>query len=240
MSGGGVEGGKSAVEPAAPGPARKGLAFVVAAPSGTGKTTLCRAVVEADPNVVLSVSHTTRKPRKGEVDGVHYHFVSPETFLDMVRKGEFLEHASYNNNNYGTSRGALRVQTDVRGLDTILEIEVQGARQIREKDTGARFIFLLPPTMQELAARLRGRGTDDEDTITNRLAIADIELAAIEYFDYAVVNDDLDTAIAAVLEIIHAERSGDPAALARVAEQYGRERVWAEWSAAQGHTLPAS
>lgn len=218
---------------------RKGIAFVVAAPSGTGKTTICRALVEADPQIELSVSHTTRAPRAGEVQGIHYHFVSPETFLAMVKRGEFLEHASYNNNNYGTSREALRVQTEERGLDAILEIEVQGARQIREKQTGARFIFLLPPSMRELEARLRGRGTDDEDTIQKRLAIADIELAAIEHFDYAVVNDDLDSAIAAVLEIVHAERSGDEAGLERVAKRYGRARVWADWSAAHGDDLPA-
>jgi len=220
------------------GPERNGLAFVVAAPSGTGKTTICRAVVDADDLIELSVSHTTRRPRAGEDPGIHYHFVSPETFLDMVQKGEFLEHASYNGNNYGTSREALREQMEERGLDVLLEIEVQGARQIREKDTGARFVFLLPPSMQELAARLRGRGTDDEDTITNRLAIADIELAAIEHFDYAVVNDDLERAIAAVAEIIEAERSGDAQVLARVGERYGRERVYAAWREANAGDIP--
>jgi guanylate kinase len=221
------------------GAARRGLAFVVAAPSGTGKTTICRAVVDADDLIESSVSHTTRKPRPGEEPGVHYHFVSPETFLEMVRKGEFLEHASYNNNNYGTSREALREQMEERGRDVLLEIEVQGARQIREKGTGAKFIFLLPPSMEELAARLRGRGTDDEETIAKRLAIADIELAAIEHFDYAVVNDDLDRAIAAVREIIEAERSGSPEALARVADAHGRERVWSEWREANRDDLPS-
>jgi guanylate kinase len=221
------------------GPDRHGTAFVVAAPSGTGKTTVCRAVVESDPLIEHSISHTTREQRPGEEPGIHYHFVQPDVFLEMVQKSEFLEHASYNGKNYGTSREALRQQMEERGLDVLLEIEVQGARQIREKETGARFIFLLPPSMLELSRRLRGRGTDDEDTITNRLAIADIELAAVELFDYAVVNDDLDEAIASVAEIIAAERAGDAARLTQVEEVYGRAGVWARWRKANQADLPA-
>jgi len=216
------------------GPARTGIAFVVAAPSGTGKTTVCRAVVDGDAGIVHSVSHTTRRPRAGEVDGVHYHFVDAHTFRRMAEAGEFLEHASYNGNLYGTSREALRVEMEERGRDVLLEIEVQGAQQLRESEARARFIFLLPPSMGELARRLRDRGTDDDETIDKRLAIADIELKAVEHFDYAVVNDDLDACIAAVNTIIAAERSGDRERLAAVGAEYGRARVWEAWRAANG------
>ncbi len=120
----------------------------------------------------------------------------------------------------------------------LLEIEVQGAQQLREQDTGARFVFLLPPSLSELSRRLRGRGTDDEETIDKRLAIADIELKAVEHFDYAVVNDDLDGCIAAVNEIVAAERSGEPDALAAVSERSGRARVGADWSAAHSADRP--
>ena len=222
------------------GPARTGIAFVVAAPSGTGKTTICRAVVDADDQIVHSVSHTTRKPREGEENGIHYHFVDAQQFRQMNDAGDFLEHASYNGNLYGTSREALRVEMEERGRDVLLEIEVQGAQQLRDKDTGARFIFLLPPSLTELARRLRARGTDDEETINKRLAIVDNELKAIGCFDYAVVNDELDAAIAAVAGIIAAERSGDPEAIARIEALHGREQVWAEWSAANEKDLPAA
>ena len=214
------------------GTGRKGHAFVVAAPSGTGKTTICRAVVERDPEIVVSVSHTTRDPRPGEVDGVHYHFVDAKTFRELADAGVFLEHANYNGNNYGTSREALRETTDEQGLDVLLEIEVQGARQIHEKDTGACFIFLLPPNLAELERRLRGRGTDSDETIEKRLGIVKTELEAIDVFDYAVVNDDLEQAIAAVSEIIATERRGDPAELEALACRFGREGVWARWQEA--------
>jgi guanylate kinase len=213
------------------GSGRKGHAFVVAAPSGTGKTTICRAVVERDPEIVVSVSHTTRDPRPGEVDGVHYHFVDPKRFRELADAGVFLEHANYNGNNYGTSREALRETMLERGRDVLLEIEVQGARQIHEKDTGACFIFLLPPNLDELERRLRGLGTDSEDIIEKRLGIVKTELEAIGLFDYAVVNDDLETAIANVSEIIATERRGDPAELEALAARFGRERVWARWQA---------
>jgi len=216
------------------GRARVGHVFVVAAPSGTGKTTICREVVKRDPGIVMSISHTTRAPRRGEVDGVDYHFVDAKRFRELAQEGVFLEHANYNGNNYGTSREALRATTVERGLDVLLEIEVQGARQVHDKQTGACFIFLLPPTMTELERRLRGRGTDDEETIEKRLGIVETELEAIELFDYAVVNDDLETAIAAVLEIIATERRGDPEELERLALRHGRGPVWDRWQAAGG------
>ncbi len=210
---------------------RRGTPFVVAAPSGTGKTTVCREVVARDPAIRFSVSHTTRAPREGERDGVDYHFVTPERFLEMVREDAFLEHAEYAANNYGTSWQALEEPLG-QGLDLLLEIEVQGARQVRERMAEARFVFLLPPSLEILEQRLRSRGTDSEEAIARRLGVADLELRAIEFFDFAVVNDDLETAIGSVLEIIAAVREGREAELA---ERFGRPAVWSRWTADGPH-----
>jgi guanylate kinase len=212
---------------------RTGIPFVVAAPSGTGKTTVCRAALEKDPAIDFSVSHTTRTPRAGEQSGVDYHFVSAAEFRRLVEAAEFLEHAQFNADNYGTSREALRVLLEDEGKDALLEIEVQGAAQVRERRHDARLIFLLPPSMAVLEQRLRGRGTDDDDAIHRRLGVADRELEAIRFFDYAVINDDLDETITAVLEIIAAERDGSCEALEGVRGRHGRERVYREWAAAQ-------
>jgi len=199
------------VSPPAP---RKGVAFVVAAPSGTGKTTVCRRIVAADPDIVFSVSHTTRAPRAGEVEGVDYHFVSRERFAELEAAHAFLESAEYNGNRYGTSSASVDASL-AAGRDVILEIEVQGARQVRERRADARFVFLLPPSFAELAARLAGRGTDSPEQIRSRLELAESELAAIGLFDYAVVNDDLDTCVATVMEVIQAERGGGSPELRR-------------------------
>lgn len=201
------------------------IPFVVAAPSGTGKTTVCHEVVKRDPELELSVSHTTRKRRPQETDGVDYHFVTAEEFLALQRRGAFIEFAEYNANNYGTSWEAIQQPLD-RGHSVLLEIEVQGARQIRERRREACFVFLLPPDLDVLAERLRGRGTDDPATVARRLAIAERELEAAEIFDYAVVNDDLEQTVQAVLAIVAAERGGDPAEVRR---RYGRARVLASW-----------
>jgi guanylate kinase len=214
---------------------RRGIPFVVAAPSGTGKTTVCRAVLERDPCVTLSVSHTTRSPRSGERDGVHYYFVDAAEFRRLNAEGAFLEHAEYGGQMYGTSFAALSEQLEDAGRDVILEIEVQGAAQIRERREDARFVFLLPPNMAELERRLRDRQTDDADAIERRLAMADRELEAIRIFDYAVVNDDLEDAISAVLHIIAAERDGSAEALAEVRDLFAREKVEADWRAHNAH-----
>ena len=208
---------------------RVGIPFVLAAPSGTGKTTVCQAALARDPDLDFSISHTTRPPRKGEEDGRDYHFVSPAEFRRLVEEGAFVEHAEYNAENYGTSHEALRVPLMDRGRDVLLEIEVQGAAQVRERRPDARFIFLLPPSMAELERRLRSRGTDGADAIDRRLAMADRELEAIRFFDYAVVNEVLDEAVSAVLEIIEAERGADPAALERIKARYDRASVFARW-----------
>jgi guanylate kinase len=201
--------------------ARRGIPFVAAAPSGTGKTTVCRGALERDDKLRFSVSHTTRVPREGEVDGVDYYFVSAETFRRMVERGEFVEHAEYAGHLYGTSVAALREPLE-QGFDLMIEIEVQGARQLRDRLDDARFLFLLPPSLNELERRLRARGTDSDDAIEHRLALVDRELAAVEFFDYAIVNDDLEAAIEAMLAVVRAERDGDTG---EVRDRFGREEV---------------
>ncbi len=185
----------------------------MAAASGTGKTTVCRAVVERDPQVAFSVSHTTRKQRPRERDGVDYHFVDEPGFRALVEAGAFLVWAEYAGHLYGTSWREIERHLEA-GSDVLLEIEIQGARQVRERRDDARLIFLVPPSLGDLEARLRGRGTDADAEIERRLAVASRELEAASWFDHAVVNDDLEQAIDDTVEIIAAERAGRGAALA--------------------------
>ena len=190
--------------------ARKpGIPFVVAAPSGTGKTTVCRQVVARDSQIEFSVSHTTRKQRAGEVDGRDYFFVSEPEFRQLVAEDAFLEWAEYNSHLYGTSWRAIEAGL-ARGHELLLEIEVQGARQVRARRPDARLIFLLPPSLEDLRRRLQGRGTDSREEIRRRLQVAERELEAIKEFDYAVTNDDLESCVVNLLEIIRAERNGEP------------------------------
>ncbi len=186
---------------------RAGIPFVVSAPSGTGKTTVCRAVVEGDDGIEFSVSHTTRARRPGEEDGVHYHFVDRDAFAALAKRGGFLEHAEYAGNRYGTSWTAID-EPLAAGRDLILEVEVQGARQLRDRRSDARFLFLLPPSLSELERRLRGRGTDSDEAVRARLDIVESELAAVHLFDYAIVNESIEGTIRAVREIVAAEREG--------------------------------
>jgi guanylate kinase len=209
-------------------PPRRGIPFVVAAPSGTGKTSVCRAVVARMPGIEFSVSHTTRLRREGEQDGIAYHFVGREDFRKLVEEDAFLEWAEYNGNQYGTSWRAIESQL-AAGRDVLLEIEIQGARQVRARRPDARFVFLLPPSQEALEARLRGRGTDSPDQIAGRLALARRELAAVREFDYAVVNDDLERCVESVCEIVRAEREGRPDELrARFAPARALERLRAD------------
>jgi guanylate kinase len=191
---------------------RTGFPVVVAAPSGTGKTTVCRRVVARDPRIVFSVSHTTRRMRAGEKDGHDYHFVGTEAFRAMTERGAFLEWAVYNDHHYGTSFAAIDAPLN-EGLDVLLEIEVQGARQVRARRPDARMVFLLPPSLAALRDRLAGRGTDSPEQIERRLSVARKELGEAPLFDYAVVNDDLETCVATVLDVVAAERRGEAAAL---------------------------
>ena len=187
--------------------AKQGIPFVVAAPSGTGKTTVCRQVAERDDGISFSVSHTTRRKREGEVDGRDYFFVDEPEFQRLVAKGEFLEWAEYNAHFYGSSWKSID-RGLAGGRDLLLEIEVQGARQVRARRPDARLIFLLPPSMLELERRLQSRGTDSAEEIRRRLEVANRELEAIHDFNYGVANDDLESCVANLLEIIRSEREG--------------------------------
>jgi len=199
--------------------------IVVSAPSGAGKSTLLGHVLRQVPSLRFSVSHTTRRPRAGERDGVDYQFVTPARFRDLVEAGAFVEYAEYGDNLYGTSWKALEGPL-AEGLDLIVEVEVKGARQLRDRRRDACFVFLLPPDMATLGDRLRGRGTDGEETIAKRLAIAEQELQAVEFFDYAVVNADFEQAVRDVLEIVAAERSGHTDS---VRSRHGQSRVVKKW-----------
>jgi guanylate kinase len=187
--------------------ARRGIPFVLSGPSGVGKTSVCKALVEREPGLVHSVSHTTRARRPGEREGVEYHFTSRAEFEALAARGVFVEHAEYGGNLYGTSAEQLDAAL-ARGTDVLLEIEVQGAEQVRKRRADARLLFLLPPSRAELERRLRARGTDGPEVVERRLALARRELAVAEIFDYAVVNDDLERAVAALLEVVAAERAG--------------------------------
>lgn len=177
---------------------------VLAAPSGTGKTSIARALVQGPEDYVFSVSATTREPRAGERDGEHYHFVSEDRFRQLAESGELVEWAEVHGHLYGTPRSAIERPTD-RGQHVVLDIDVQGARQIRERVPGAVLVFVFPPTADDLVARLTGRGTEEDAEVLRRLTHARAELAAAQEFDYVVVNDDLDEAVAAVRAIIDAE-----------------------------------
>ena len=184
----------------------RGSLFVISAPSGTGKTTILKKVMAAVAGLSFSISHTTRAPRAGEQDGVDYHFVDRDRFVAMRDAGAFLEWAEVHGNFYGTSRAAVDAGLAV-GTDIILDIDVQGCRQVRAAASDAVSLFVVPPSWAELERRLTGRGTDGEETIRLRLANARKEMADIGHYDYVVVNDVLESAVATMIAIIHAERS---------------------------------
>ena len=183
----------------------KGTLYIVSAPSGAGKTSLVAALVEKLPRLCISVSHTTRPRREGEVEGVNYHFTSRETFVRMVEEGRFLEHAEVFGNLYGTSADWV-AQTLRSGDDVILEIDWQGATQIRKQLPDSVSIFILPPSLETLAERLRGRETDDESVIQQRLDGAQEEMSHYGEFDYLVVNDDFQRALYELEAILEARR----------------------------------
>ncbi len=186
-----------------------GTLFVVAAPSGAGKSTLVNALLEREPGIVLSISHTTRAPRPGESEGHHYHFVSHETFRRMIDEGQFFEYATVHGDMKGTSLTAVAPLLE-QGQDVLLEIDWQGARQVREKVPDCQSIFILPPSRAELERRLRARATDSEATIERRLADSRVDIAHAHEFDFIVVNDRFGDALDAMLSIVHAVRSRTP------------------------------
>ncbi len=195
----------------------QGTLFIVSAPSGAGKTSMVRALMERDPDLGFSVSHTTRPPRPGEVDGRDYHFVDVHTFERMVEEGAFLEYARVFDNYYGTSRAAVEAQL-AEGRDVFLDIDWQGARQVRQAWPEAVSIFVLPPSREALEARLRGRGTDSDEVIAGRMARAVDEASHYDEYDYLIVNDDFETAVGDLGAIVRARRLRLPAQQVRHAD----------------------
>lgn len=182
-----------------------GRLFLVTAPSGTGKSSLVNALLQLEPAIKLSISHTTRAPRPGEENGREYHFVTVEEFEAMKARGDFLESALVHGNYYGTSRVWIEEQMKA-GNDVLLEIDWQGARQVRERFAGTVGIFILPPSIEALEWRLHHRGTDSEQTITRRLLGAGAEMAHAPEFEYVIINEDFDAALAQMRAVVIASR----------------------------------
>jgi guanylate kinase len=182
-----------------------GNLFCVAAPSGAGKSSLVKALLEIDSHLVVSVSHTTRAPRGQEVDGREYHFVDDASFVAMIDRGEFFEHALVHGNRYGTSRKAIQDRL-AQGDDVVLEIDWQGALQIKQIFPHAVLIFILPPSWDELAQRLNRRGEDQPEVIATRLANARHEVAQARHFDFVIINSLFEKAVFDLKAVVHAQR----------------------------------
>lgn len=183
----------------------KGNLFVVTAPSGAGKTTLVAALLAADANVQLSISYTTRQPRAGEVNGKDYHFVERAEFERMINAGELLEHAEVYGNYYGTSQVWIN-EVIQNGRDILLEIDWQGAQQVRRLFPEAIGLFVLPPSLETLESRLRNRGKDSDEVIAKRMAVAREECSHVDEFDYVIVNEHIDDAVRDIVAVVRAQR----------------------------------
>lgn len=194
----------------------KGSLFIITAASGTGKTSLVKQLIATTNDLAVSVSHTTREPRPGEIDGQHYHFTSASKFVEGIQAGEFLEHAQVFDNYYGTSRQSVDQQLN-SGVDVILEIDWQGALQIKELYDDVTMIFILPPSKATLRQRLSSRGQDSQEVIEKRLAGAVTEMKQYVHFDYVVINDQFEAALTELKSIIVAKRQ----TLSRQQSRYG-------------------
>jgi len=183
----------------------KGLLIVLSGPSGTGKGTVCKALLKKRPDIALSVSCTTRAPRAGEVHGQHYFFTDREDFERRIADGAFLEYANVFSNFYGTPRGFVE-ETLAQGKDVLLEIDVQGALQVKESAPDGVFIFLIPPSMEELEKRIRSRATETEEKICERLSKANAEMSLMDKYDYVIVNDEVDRVVEKIEAILTAEK----------------------------------
>lgn len=183
----------------------KGSLFVITGPSGTGKGTVLKEVIKSLDRLYFSVSATTRKPREGEVDGVHYHFLTKDRFEELIAADRFLEYAQYAENYYGTPLDPVLDQLE-QGNDVLLEIEVQGALQVKQRMPQAVLVFIAPPSFEELESRLRGRGTESEEVILRRLSIARHECENMDQFHYVVVNDEVPDAADRLRAVILSQR----------------------------------
>lgn len=182
-----------------------GTLFILSAASGTGKTSLVKALLENCPNLKVSISNTTRAKRAGELDGVHYHFTAKEQFVDMISQGAFLEHAEVFGNYYGTAREMVE-DTLKQDIDVILEIDWQGAQQVRHSYPNAVSVFIMPPSRAALRQRLENRGQDSAEIINQRLNGAITDMSHFVEFDYVVINDDFDTALEELMAVVKASR----------------------------------
>ncbi len=198
-----------------------GTLYVIAAPSGAGKSTLVRLLLEREPTIALSISCTTRSPRPGEQDGREYHFVAVDDFLQRISREEFLEWAEVHGNFYGTSQKWIAEQLN-NGRDVLLEIDWQGAQQVRKLFPEMVSIFILPPSMDELQRRLVGRGTDSHEVIERRLAAAQAEMRHVGEFDYVIINDLLDQALDDLRAVVRASRLGFKAQRSRHAALFAK------------------
>ena len=200
----------------------KGTLFVLCGPSGVGKGTVCNALLEKNPNIKLSISATSRDKRKGEVEGVNYYFVERMRFEDMIANGEFLEHAEVYGNLYGTPK--IHVVEELnKGRDVILEIDPQGAMQVKDKFKDGVFIFILPPSLSELRNRIVSRGRESMDIIESRLKSASAEMEYINKYDYYIINDNIDEAVRKLQCIIETERYKVPKNLETINEMFKEE-----------------
>ena len=184
---------------------RKGMLLVISGPSGTGKGTLIERLMKEDPTLVFSVSATTRAPRPGEIDGVHYHFVTNERYDQLVAENAFVEYANVHGNRYGTLRSEVYERLE-RGENVVLDIDVQGALNVIASEKEKVSIFILPPSMQELRSRLTGRGTETEEAVERRLHNAVWEISQKDKYQYKVINDDLESCLHTLQAIIEAEK----------------------------------
>lgn len=202
----------------------QGVLFVVAAPSGAGKTSLVKALLQKDPAIRLSVSYTTRPPRPGEADGVDYHFVDVDAFRAMAARGEFLESAEVYGNYYGTSQAWISAEI-AAGRDILLEIDWQGAAQVKRHFPEAVTVFILPPSLEALRERLSGRGQDSAEVIERRMAAAREDISHAAEFEYIIVNDDFDQALLDLMAVVRASRlvtTRQAMRLAPLFERFGR------------------
>lgn len=183
-----------------------GNLFIVSAPSGAGKSSLIQALLKRHSDMQVSVSHTTRAPRPGEQDGVHYHFISVDEFKALIAKDEFFEWAEVFGNYYGTSKSTIRDSLS-RGIDVFLDIDWQGARQIKAQESSAKGIFILPPSLAELEQRLNKRGQDSSEVIAKRMAQAHSEMSHANEYEYLIINDNFDSALTEFERIVLAQRN---------------------------------